>query len=87
MVYLPDRDREKAEELRVSARAFEHFQLQDGLRYAVWTIVTQSHVTNSSVLLIVVSVLILLIGLVSEQLTVLLYSASQQHPGNRQSHQ
>ena len=39
-----------------------------GSGYAVWTIVTQSHVTNSSVLLIVVSVLILLIGLVSEQI-------------------
>jgi hypothetical protein len=39
-----------------------------GLGYAVWTIATQSHVTNSSVLLILSSVLILLIGLVSEQI-------------------
>lgn len=39
-----------------------------GAAYAVWTIVTQAHVTNSSVLLIVVSVLIFLIGLVSEQI-------------------
>lgn len=39
-----------------------------GAAYAAWTIATQSHVTNSSVLLIVVSVLILLIGLVSEQI-------------------
>jgi glycosyltransferase involved in cell wall biosynthesis len=39
-----------------------------GAAYAVWTVATQSHVTNSSVLLIVVSVLILLIGLVSEQI-------------------
>ncbi|MGE3512793.1 MAG: glycosyltransferase family 2 protein [Vicinamibacterales bacterium] len=39
-----------------------------GSAYALWTIVTQSHVTNSSVLLIVVSVLIFLIGLVSEQI-------------------
>ena len=36
--------------------------------YAVWTIATQSHVTNSSVLLIVLSVVIFLIGLVSEQI-------------------
>lgn len=42
-----------------------------GAAYAAWTIVTQSHVTNSSVLLIVVSVLILLIGLVSEQIATL----------------
>jgi glycosyltransferase involved in cell wall biosynthesis len=39
-----------------------------GMAYAVWTIFTQSHVTNSSVLLIVVSVVIFLIGLVSEQI-------------------
>jgi glycosyltransferase involved in cell wall biosynthesis len=40
-----------------------------GAAYALWTIATQSHVTNSSVLLILVSVLILLIGLVSEQIS------------------
>jgi glycosyltransferase involved in cell wall biosynthesis len=40
-----------------------------GAAYAVWTIVTQSHVTNSSVLLIVLSVVILLVGLVSEQIS------------------
>lgn len=39
-----------------------------GAGYALWTIVTQSHVTNSSVLLIVLSVVFLLIGLVSEQI-------------------
>src|SRR5262249_42321075 len=38
-----------------------------GAAYAGWTIVTQSHVTNSSVLLILLSVVILLVGLVSEQ--------------------
>jgi glycosyltransferase involved in cell wall biosynthesis len=40
-----------------------------GAGYGVWTIVTQSHVTNSSVLLILVSVVILLIGFVSEQIS------------------
>ncbi|OLB60941.1 MAG: hypothetical protein AUI11_11750 [Acidobacteria bacterium 13_2_20CM_2_66_4] len=40
-----------------------------GAAYAVWTIFTQSHVTNSSVLLIVLSVVILLVGLVSEQIS------------------
>ena len=40
-----------------------------GAAYGAWTIVTQSHVTNSSVLLILLSVVILLIGLVSEQIS------------------
>ena len=40
-----------------------------GAAYAVWTIATQSHVTNSSVLLILLSVVILLVGLVSEQIS------------------
>ena len=40
-----------------------------GALYAVWTIATQSHVTNSSVLLIVLSVVIFLVGLVSEQIS------------------
>ena len=40
-----------------------------GAAYAVWTILTQSHVTNSSVLLILLSVVIFLVGLVSEQIS------------------
>lgn len=40
-----------------------------GAAYAVWTIATQSHVTNSSVLLILMSVVILLVGLISEQIS------------------
>jgi glycosyltransferase involved in cell wall biosynthesis len=39
-----------------------------GSGYALWTMATQSHVTNSSVLLILTSVVILLVGLVSEQI-------------------
>jgi hypothetical protein len=42
-----------------------------GSCYAAWTIATQSHVTNSSVLLILLSVVILLVGLVSEQISAL----------------
>ncbi len=42
-----------------------------GAGYGAWTIVTQSHVTNSSVLLILTSVVILLVGLVSEQISAL----------------
>ena len=40
-----------------------------GTAYALWTIVTQSHITNSSVLLILLSVIIFLVGLVSEQIS------------------
>jgi len=40
-----------------------------GAGYGAWTIVTQAHVTNSSVLLILLSVVILLVGLVSEQIS------------------
>jgi glycosyltransferase involved in cell wall biosynthesis len=50
--------------LPISAAAF-----LVGAAYAAWTIVTQSHVTNSSVLLILLSVVIFLVGLVSEQIS------------------
>jgi glycosyltransferase involved in cell wall biosynthesis len=40
-----------------------------GAAYGAWTIVTQAHVTNSSVLLILLSVVVLLVGLVSEQIS------------------
>jgi glycosyltransferase involved in cell wall biosynthesis len=50
--------------LPISAAAFVL-----GAAYAAWTIATQSHVTNSSVLLILMSVVILLMGLVSEQIS------------------
>ena len=40
-----------------------------GGAYAAWTVATQSHVTNSSVLLILLSVIIFLVGLVSEQIS------------------
>jgi glycosyltransferase involved in cell wall biosynthesis len=50
----------------VSAAAFSV-----GLSYAVWTACTQRHVTNSSVLLIVLAVVIFLVGLVSEQISTL----------------
>jgi glycosyltransferase involved in cell wall biosynthesis len=42
-----------------------------GAAYAAWTIATQSHVTNSSVLLILFSVVVFLVGLVSEQISAL----------------
>ena len=42
-----------------------------GAGYAVWTAVTQHHITNSSVVLIVLSVVIFLVGLVSEQISAL----------------
>jgi glycosyltransferase involved in cell wall biosynthesis len=45
--------------------------------YAIWTIATQSHVTNSSVLLILLSVIIFLVGLVSEQISSLRFERRQ----------
>jgi glycosyltransferase involved in cell wall biosynthesis len=42
-----------------------------GAGYAVWTIATQRHVTNSSVLLILFAVVVFLVGLVSEQISAL----------------
>ncbi len=42
-----------------------------GAGYALWTIATQSHVTNSSVLLIMLAVIVFLVGLVSEQIAAL----------------
>lgn len=48
-----------------------------GALYAVWTIWTQSHVTNSSVLLIMLSVVIFLVGLVSEQISALRFESRQ----------
>jgi glycosyltransferase involved in cell wall biosynthesis len=49
--------------LPVSAVAFSV-----GALYAAWTIATQHHITNSSVLLILMAVVIFLVGLVSEQI-------------------
>ncbi len=42
-----------------------------GAGYAVWTAVRQSHVTNSSVLLIMLAVIVFLVGLISEQISAL----------------
>jgi glycosyltransferase involved in cell wall biosynthesis len=42
-----------------------------GAAYGIWTAVTQSHVTNSSVLLILFSAVVFLVGLVSEQISAL----------------
>jgi len=48
-----------------------------GFAYAAWTVWTQSHVTNSSVLLIMLSVVIFLVGLVSEQISALRFESRQ----------
>ena len=55
--------------------SFASFAL--GAAYAVWTIATQSHVTNSSVLLIMLSVIVFLVGLVSEQISALRFEGRQ----------
>lgn len=48
-----------------------------GAAYAVWTIATQQHVTNSSVLLIMLAVIVFLVGLVSEQISSLRFEGRQ----------
>jgi glycosyltransferase involved in cell wall biosynthesis len=48
-----------------------------GAAYAMWTIATQSHVTNSSVLLIMLAVIVFLVGLVSEQISALRFEGRQ----------
>jgi hypothetical protein len=48
-----------------------------GAGYALWTIATQSHVTNSSVLLITFAVIVFLVGLVSEQISALRFEGRQ----------
>lgn len=48
-----------------------------GFLYAAWTVATQSHVTNSSVLLIMLAVVIFLVGLVSEQISALRFESRQ----------
>lgn len=48
-----------------------------GVGYAAWTIATQSHVTNSSVLLIMLGVIVFLMGLVSEQIAALRFQGRE----------
>jgi glycosyltransferase involved in cell wall biosynthesis len=48
-----------------------------GSLYAAWTIYRESHVTNSSVLLIMLAVVIFLVGLVSEQISALRFESRQ----------
>jgi glycosyltransferase involved in cell wall biosynthesis len=48
-----------------------------GAVYALWTILTQAHVTNSSVLLLVLGVIVFLVGLVSEQIAALRFEGRE----------
>jgi len=48
-----------------------------GAGYAAWTIATQSHITNSSVLLIMLAVIVFLVGLVSEQIAALRFEGRE----------
>ncbi len=48
-----------------------------GATYALWTIATQSKITNSSVLLLMFSVIVFLVGLVSEQVSALRFEGRQ----------
>ena len=48
-----------------------------GAAYAVWTIATQQHITNSSVLLIIFAVIVFLVGLISEQISAMRFEGRQ----------
>ena len=48
-----------------------------GTAYAIWTIATQHHITNSSVLLIIFAVIVFLVGLISEQISALRFEGRQ----------
>jgi glycosyltransferase involved in cell wall biosynthesis len=48
-----------------------------GSGYALWTIATQSKITNSSVLLLMFAVIVFLVGLVSEQISALRFEGRQ----------
>ena len=48
-----------------------------GVGYAVWTVITQAHITNSSVLLIMLAVVVFLVGLVSEQIAALRFEGRE----------
>ena len=64
------------------------FFFMTGLGYYLYTFITNSRFTNMSVLLFITAIIIFLIGLISEQLTVLLYSSSRHHrPGKWTSEQ
>ncbi len=56
--------------LRIFA-PFSMAALALGAGYGVWTIATLSHVTNTTVLLVVLGVVIFLVGLISEQIAAL----------------
>ena len=53
--------------------------LAGGVGYAVWTIATEMHVTNTSVLLTVLGVLVFLVGLVSDQIAMLRMGGRDHH--------
>jgi glycosyltransferase involved in cell wall biosynthesis len=48
-----------------------------GASYAMWTIATQSKITNSSVLMIMFAAVVFLVGLVSEQISALRFEGRQ----------
>ena len=55
------------------------FFFTSGFAYYAYTYITYNRFTNMSVLMFITAIIIFLIGLISEQLTVLLYSSSRQN--------
>ena len=48
-----------------------------GAAYAIWTIATQAKIPNGAVLLLMLSVIVFLVGLVSEQISALRFEGRQ----------
>ena len=56
------------------------FSLALGVGYALWTTVTETHITNSSVLLIALGIIVFLLGLISEQIATLRFERQEVGP-------
>jgi len=56
------------------------FSLALGVGYALWTAITETHITNSSVLLIALGVIVFLLGLISEQIATLRFEKQEDAP-------
>jgi glycosyltransferase involved in cell wall biosynthesis len=66
---------------------FSFFFFASGIGYYTYTYFTQGRFTNMGALLLITSILVFLIGLISEQLTLLLYLHSKNNNSNSENSQ
>ena len=55
------------------------FSLAVGIAYGIWTVITVGRIPNGAVLLILFAVVVFLVGLVSEQISLLRFDAATRH--------